>query len=177
MMIRIITAHAVTKRRASFLVGVFFGLNIGLVILRYRRCDYAALPSPADLPDAAVCRSPAVRGRGGGQERRCARRPEIRSQGPLSPKPTPLQHCCNMSRRAKKRHRRCAVEGRSVLMASCPCSHGENRGIRVLASSSYQTYQLVKSPAAQLWFMNLQIVKHPNFRSLKRAAATVSSRN
>ena len=102
---------------------------------------------------------------------------ESGSQVRFAPKPTPLQHCCNMSRRAKKRHRRCAVEGRSVLMASCPCSHGENRGIRVLASSSYQTYQLVKSPAAQLWFMNLQIVKHPNFRSLKRAAATVSSRN
>jgi hypothetical protein len=36
---RIITAQAITKRRAIFLVSVFFGPNIGLLIIqRYRTC-------------------------------------------------------------------------------------------------------------------------------------------
>jgi hypothetical protein len=79
-MMRIITAHAVTKRRASFLVSVFFGLNIGPVILPYRTCGYAALrrtPRPAD-------RQPS--GGAGRRERRCARRPGIRFPRPLCSK-------------------------------------------------------------------------------------------
>jgi hypothetical protein len=43
-----------------------------------------------------------------------------------------------------------AVRGRSVLMVRCPCRSQGNHGIRVLASSSYQTLQLVRAPVAQL---------------------------
>src|SRR5258706_7572216 len=43
-----------------------------------------------------------------------------------------------------------AVRGRSALMVRCPCRSQGNHGIRVLASSSYQTFQLVRAPVAQL---------------------------
>jgi len=38
----------------------------------------------------------------------------------------------------------------AVRMVRCPCRSQRNHGIGVLASSSYQAFQLVKAPVAQL---------------------------